>query len=317
MKDKKTQNQDMGYLHAEINEFYDKVREMEADEFYEKYRELHKKVLFLEDGKILLGYLRDIKEYYESQALQKNNKTQNQNMGDLHAEINEFYDKIREMKVDEFYEKYRELHKKVLFLEDGKILLGYLRDIKGHFESRKNYDLQSSIKRSSLVVPLIVAIISGGLVVSQIIIQKQTSAVIADMISPPLSYEQYFPPEKFKPLECNESAFVVVNCGDSKGEYEIIIRGSGFLISDNCGNNSNGEILKSRTWTIPPDSNSQNTFGITIDMAKQNLTASFKISVIDLEKNITIFEQTYVYKRYYYDPESPENFYYRLIGSYS
>lgn len=253
--------------------------------------------------------------------MKKTNKEQGRQSDDLAKEIDEFYEKALTMEVDEFYEKYRRLHKKIFAQKNRKYLLEYLTSIKNYYESKLNFDLQVKLEKISpllWIVPLAIGIASISLIGTQVYLQYRTGQAISDMITPPLSYELYSPPERILPFECTRSKFIVVNCGESPGEYEIIVRGNGILIYDDCSRKGNGKSLKQTEWTVPPDDKSPNDFTIWLDTEEYPVTINFKIKVFDLKKRIIVFEKTFVYERIDFDLSSSENgYYYSYIGDFS
>ncbi len=243
-------------------------------------------------------------------------KRDHNNPRNLANKVDDFYDSVLRMDADTFYRKYRNLHKEIVAQGSQETLLEYLRDIKDYYESKTNYDLQISLgKISSRLwqVPLVIGLFTVGLVCFQVFLERESVRTVADMISPRLTYEEYFPPEKIIPHNCTESEFVVINFGQSSSKYEISVRGNGFLISDACNQINNSEPEKSWKWIIPPNDKYSVTFAIWVDEERHPSTATLKIKMVDLKKGVAIFEKTYVYKRIDTDLQSSEYGYWYLL----
>jgi len=235
---------------------------------------------------------------------------------ELASEIDKFYDDVLRMDPETFYRKYRDFHKEIVAQGSQETLLGYLRDIKDCYESKTNFDIQTSLKKiSSRVwqVPLIIGLISVLLVYYQIYQEKRADLTIADMVSPPLAFEQYFPPDRIVPYQCTESIFTVVNFGQSYSKYRITVKGNGFLISEKNDQRRDGEMEKTWEWAIPPNNKYSITFFIWVNVGNPPQIATLKIEVIDLKKRITLFKETYRYEKFEVELQPSESEYWYLL----
>ena len=110
-------------------------------------------------------------------------------------------------------------------------------------------------------------------------------------VSVGLTYREYDPPKDW----CSSyvSTFVITNYGRAWSSYRIEVLGNGLLVSKDEPRNGNSKI--EHNYSIGPSEVKGFKFWIDDEGEKEEI--SFRIRVIDENKNITFYDTRFYYKR--------------------